>query len=234
MRPVTLKVATDLRLFLAPKHRNVDIELVHDGTSSLGHVVESVGVPLPEVGSLQVNEREQLPRYRPQPGDVIAVGAVRRPQPLRGRGQFVLDVHLGALARRLRLLGVDTAYTVDADDDELVVIAETTNRILLTKDRGLLRRRAVARAAYVYGDNPDDQLRDICARFALVGAPWTRCMACNGLLQPARKVDVEHLLEAGTRRCFDDFARCPDCRRVYWHGAHAARLEAIVAGAMSS
>ena len=129
---------------------------------------------------------------------------------------------------------MDTAYTSAADDDELVELAAATNRILLTKDRGLLRRRAITRAAYVYGDDPDDQLQDICSRFALAGAPWTRCLTCNGLLQPVRKKEIEHLLEPGTRRCFNDFARCAGCGRVYWHGAHAARLQAIVADAMSS
>jgi hypothetical protein len=148
MSSIRLKVAEPLRFFLAPRHRRGAIELVHDGTSSLGHVVESVGVPLPEVGRLVVNGQVQPPHSRPRPGDAIDVAPVGRPQPLDGPAAFLLDVHLGTLARRLRLLGIDAAYHADADDDTLVDVATESNRLLLTKDRGLLRRRAPSAAGY--------------------------------------------------------------------------------------
>ncbi len=106
-------------MFLAPRHRRGQVKVACDGTSSLGHVVESLGVPLPEVGGLIVNGRPAAPGYRPGGGDVADVGAVRRPQRLVS-ARFVLDVHLGTLARRLRLAGVDAAYANDRDDDALI------------------------------------------------------------------------------------------------------------------
>jgi uncharacterized protein with PIN domain len=102
----------------------------------------------------------------------------------------------------------------------------------LTQDRGLLRRRRLWLGAYVRGARPDEQFRDVLDRFAPALAPWTRCTACNGLLSPARKADVEQLLPPGTRRTYQTFSRCADCGRVYWRGAHSGRLEAIVESAI--
>ncbi len=157
-----------------------------DGTSSLAHVVQSLGVPLTEVGHLLVNGESALPGYRPGGGDVVTVDPVRRPQHLES-ARFVLDVHLGTLARRLRLVGVDTAYANDADDDALVEQANASRRVLLTQDRGLLFRRKLWLGAYVRGARPDDQLADVLDRFAPSLAPWTRYPACNGTCPPPRR-----------------------------------------------
>jgi len=156
---------------------------------------------------------------------------VRRPQPLPSP-RFLLDVHLGTLARRLRLLGVDTAYGNDLDDDTLIAWANSERRVLLTQDRGLLRRRKLWHGAYVRGARPDEQLADVLDRFALPLAPWTRCTACNGQLSPVDKADVEQLLPPGTRCTYDSFTRCATCGRIYWRGAHSKRLEPIVESAI--
>lgn len=194
-------------------------------------MVESLGVPLPEVGSLAVNGEPATRGYRLAGGDVAEAGAVHRPQPLPS-ARFILDVHLGTLARRLRLVGVDTAYANDLDDDALIERANVGHRVLLTQDRGLLRRRRLWLGAYVRGAGPDDQVRDVLGRFAPPLAPWTRCTACNGLLAPTLKADIEQLLEPGTRRTYQSFSRCEACGRVYWRGAHSARLEAVVNSAI--
>jgi uncharacterized protein with PIN domain len=226
---VTLRFAAELRMFLDRRHRSGLVETAYDGTSSLGHLVESLGVPLPEVGELLIGARTAAASERLPPGQPVTVRPVRRPQPVPGgQPRFCLDVHLGSLARRLRLLGLDTAYRNDADDDQLVALASAADRVLLTKDRGLLRRRAVRLGAYVRGDDPDAQLYDVIDRFAPPLDPWTRCLACNGPLAPVPKHDIEHLLQPGTRRSYDTFARCRSCGHLYWHGAHARRLAALV------
>lgn len=226
-----VRFAAELRMFLAPRHRAGPVRVTCDGVSSLGHVVESLGVPLPEVGRLVVNGMPAAAAYRLGGGDVAEAAAVDRPQRLPA-ARFILDVHLGTLARRLRLVGVDTAYANDLDDDVLIERANAGRRVLLTQDRGLLRRRRLWLGAYVRGARPDDQLRDVLGRFAPPLAPWTRCTACNGPLRPARKADVEPLLRPGTRRTYQAFARCAGCGKVYWHGAHSRRLEDIVAAAI--
>ena len=158
-------VAPALRFLLSAANRGGEVTVPADGGSSPVHVVESLGVPRTEIGELRMH------------GDVIEVLPVPRPQRV-ARARFVLDVHLGALARRMRLLGLDTAYRNDATDPELVAQAIAEQRILLTQDRGLLRRRALPAGGYVHGSRP--------------------------------------------------------CDRVYWRGAHAGRLDAIVARAVRS
>ena len=225
-----VSVAAPLRLFLRPADRAGLVRVACDGTSSLGHVVQTLGIPLTEVGRLVVNGSPATPRYRPAGEDIVEVGAVSRPQPVPV-ARFVLDVHLGALARRLRLVGVDTAYANDAGDDALIEQANTGRRILLTQDRGLLRRRTLWLGAYVYGAHPNAQLTDVLDRFAPPLAPWTRCTACNGLISPVPKADVESLLPPGTRRTYQAFSRCQACGQVYWRGAHSNRIQALIATA---
>jgi hypothetical protein len=137
-------------------------------------------------------------------------------------------VHLGTLARRLRLLGLDVAYRNDTDDDELLEQANAEDRLLLSQDRGLLRRRALRRGAYVRGSRPDEQLDDVLDRFRPPLAPFTRCTTCGAPLHDVPKSAVIDRLQPGTRRTQHRFAQCMACGQVYWHGAHAARLAALV------
>jgi uncharacterized protein with PIN domain len=231
---IQLSLAPELRLFAAPERRRGRTAVITDGASTLGHVVESFGVPLTEVGRLLVDGRETAVSHVPGAGESVEVHPVVRPQPVPGAPlRFLLDVHLGTLARRLRLLGVDAAYeSEDIGDPALASRSAAQRRVLLSRDRGLLRRRELWAGAYVYSDRPDEQLRDVLGRFTPSLAPWTRCTACNGPLEDADKDTVRARLEHGTRRTYEVFARCAACERVYWRGAHHARLEAIVAAAM--
>ena len=226
-----VRMAESLRFLLPVGNRVTDVTVPVDGVSSLVHLVESLGVPRTEIGEVRVAGRPTPVQSRPRPGDLIEVLPVRRPQRLEDP-RFVLDVHLGALARRMRLVGIDAAYRNDATDPELVAQANTQRRVLLTQDRGLLRRRALTAGGYVRGGRPDEQLADVLDRFAPPLAPWTRCAACNTILEPVSKREIVHLLEPGTRRSYEQFSRCPGCGRLYWRGAHAARIDAIVAQAM--
>ncbi|MCH0563637.1 MULTISPECIES: Mut7-C ubiquitin/RNAse domain-containing protein [unclassified Streptomyces] len=208
--------------------------LVTDGMSTLGHVVESAGVPLTEVGALWVNGHEVPTSYVPAGGDRVEVRAVERPQQVPGAPlRFLLDVHLGTLARRLRLLGVDTAYeSTDIGDPALAALSAAEQRVMLSRDRGLLRRRELWSGAYVYSTRPEEQLHDVLERFRPELRPWTRCTACNGLLRQATKDEVADQLEHGTQRTYDVFAQCRECGRAYWKGAHHEQLEAIVERAL--
>ncbi|CAM04441.1 hypothetical protein A8924_5579 [Saccharopolyspora erythraea NRRL 2338] len=226
-----VRIDPDLWLFVAPRHRVGQVAVPHDGTATLGHVTESLGVPLTEVGELLVDGTARESGRRAEAGTTVEVRPVRRPQPAPPR--FLLDVHLGKLARRLRLLGVDTAYRNDADDDELIERAAREHRVLLTQDRGLLRRRALRAGAYVRGTDPAGQLTDVLDRFAPPLAPWTRCTSCNGELAAVPKQEVLPEIQPGTRRYYDDYARCRDCGRVYWRGAHSRRIDGIIRAARS-
>ncbi|GAA1152412.1 Mut7-C RNAse domain-containing protein [Streptomyces hebeiensis] len=227
---IHLDFTPELRLFVPAERRQGRTALLTDGSSTLGHAVESLGVPLTEVGALLVDGREVPFSHIPAAGESVVVRAVSRPQRVPGAPlRFLLDVHLGTLARRLRLLGVDAAYeSEDIGDAALATRSATERRVMLSRDRGLLRRRELWAGGYVYSDRPEDQLRDVLERFAPVLAPWTRCTACNGELGPADKESVRERLRDGTQRTYDVFAQCGACDRVYWRGAHHARLAAIV------
>ncbi|GAA4906296.1 Mut7-C RNAse domain-containing protein [Streptomyces coeruleoprunus] len=231
---IHISFAPELGLFVAAPRRHRRTALATDGVSTLGHVVESLGAPLTEVGALLVNGAPVAPSHVPAAGEDVEVRGVQRPQEVPGAPlRFLLDVHLGTLARRLRLLGVDAAYeSEDIGDAALAAQSARERRVMLSRDRGLLRRRELWAGAYVYSHRPDDQLRDVLERFAPPLAPWTRCTACNGRLTEADKDTVRERLEHGTRRTYDVFAQCTACDRVYWRGAHHARLDAIVRAAL--
>ncbi|MER7748128.1 Mut7-C RNAse domain-containing protein [Streptomyces bacillaris] len=231
---ITLEVAPELRLFVPHERRAGRTPLTTDGASTLGHVIESLGIPLTEAGELLANGAPVARSHVPGPGEHIDVRAVERPQQIPGAPlRFLLDVHLGTLARRLRLLGVDAAYeSEDIGDPALAALSARERRVLLSRDRGLLRRREIWAGAYVYSDRPQEQLRDVLGRFAPALAPWTRCTACNGTLARADKDAVSDLLEHGTQQAYDVFAQCTECTRVYWRGAHHGHLETIVAEAV--
>jgi uncharacterized protein with PIN domain len=229
---VALRIAPALVFLLPPRlrPRAGELAVALDGTSTLVHLLESVGIPRTEVGSVTIDGRPALLDTIPTDGQIAVVAAVARPQPGADRG-FLLDVGLGSLARALRLLGLDARYRNDIGDGELVAAAIATGRVVLTQDRGLLRRRALPAGALVRGQGTEAQLADVLHRFAPRLAPWTRCPACNGVLQPAGAETVAPMVEPGTRAAYTQFATCPDCGKVYWRGAHAAPLERRIAAA---
>ncbi|MEG8276817.1 Mut7-C RNAse domain-containing protein [Streptomyces sp. AHA2] len=227
---IHVEFAPELHVFVPRARKDGIVRAATDGVSSLGHVVESLGVPLTEVGVLLAGGREVPVSHVPVAGESVAVRAVTRPQNVPGAPlRFLLDVHLGTLARRLRLLGVDTAYeSTDIGDPALAARSAAEQRVMLSRDRGLLRRRELWAGAFVYSTRPEEQLDDVLDRFRPGLHPWTRCTACNGLLRKATKEEVADQLEHGTQATYDVFARCGACGRAYWKGAHHEQLEAIV------
>jgi uncharacterized protein len=186
---------------------------------------------LTEAGGLLL-DGEIVPASARARAGLLTVTSIVRPQSApTSPPRFLLDVHLGGLARRLRILGLDAAYEPGADDPDLVHRAATERRVLLTQDRGLLRRRAVTAGALVRGAGTAAQLDDVLHRFAPALAPWTRCTSCGGMLAAVSFAEVASQLEPGTRQTYREFARCRACSRVYWAGAHRARLDRVVAHA---
>ncbi|MGY2067077.1 Mut7-C RNAse domain-containing protein [Blastococcus sp. SYSU DS0619] len=228
---VAVAVPPALRFLLPARDRAGGVRrLRFDPDATLGHLVRAAGVPPTEVGSLRLDGEPAPSAARARPGSTVAIGERSRPQ-AAPPGGYLLDVGLGALARRLRLLGLDAAWSNRAEDADLVARAVAEERVLLTQDRGLLMRAAVRHGALVRGSGTGAQLADVLDRFAPALAPLTRCPACGGGVQPVPKAEVADLLEPGTRRSYDEFARCTACGRVYWRGAHARRIDALVRGA---
>lgn len=240
---IELRFYAELRDLLPRSLRSGRIARPCLETQSVKDLIESYGVPHTEVDVVLVNGHSVAFDHRPRAGDRISVYPVfesfdirplvrLRPAPLRDT-RFVLDGHLGTLARRLRLLGFDCRYEPHATDDELVQRSVSEHRILLTRDRFLLRRRAVTHGYLLRSDRPREQTLEVVRRFQLGAAiePFTRCPACNGQLADVAKADIEHRLPPKTRRYYDEFRTCPACGRDYWRGAHRERLDRLVAEA---
>jgi uncharacterized protein with PIN domain len=236
----------ELNDLLPSARRQVAFEHAFSGRVSVKDMIESLGVPHTEIELILVNGRSVDFNYIVRDGDSISVYPVfesldihpllrLRPEPLRDP-RFILDGHLGRLAAYLRLLGLDAAYRNDFSDEELARRAAGERRILLTRDRGLLKRSAIERGYCVRSDSPREQAREVVERFDLrpSTAPFRRCLSCNGLLQPVAKQAVWERLPPGTRERFDDFFLCPDCGKIFWPGSHYARLQALGAEFLSN
>ena len=144
--------------------------------------------------------------------------------------RFIADVHLGKLTANLRLLGFDVAYHPDLDDRELLTLMQAEDRALLSRDRRLLMHRIVRHAFLPRSQQPLAQTIEVLRRFDLENAirPFTRCIHCNGLLEPVSKADVFAQLEPLTKLYYAEFRRCRQCRRVYWRGSHFDKLQGRV------
>ena len=138
---------------------------------------------------------------------------------------FVADVMVGKLARWLRVLGCDVVYSNDLDDDAIVRIAEAENRIILTRDNGLIARKSVPRYIFIENDHYREQVRQVVETCGLKEFKvFSRCLECNTPLQDVDKEAVFEKIPPFVYLTQDRFAACPDCGRVYWHGTHADQM----------
>ncbi|HEX6568146.1 MAG TPA: Mut7-C RNAse domain-containing protein [Acidimicrobiales bacterium] len=237
---VDVRVYAELNDFLAPEQRGTTLRRPFRPHQTVKDVIEAAGIPHTEVDLIVVGDQPVGFSHRPAAGDRIAVYPVfetldigpiarLRPEPLRDP-RFLVDVHLGRLARLLRLVGLDTRWASDLDDDALASISEAEHRVLLTRDRGLLKRRSVTHGLYVRAEQPSEQVVEVLRRLDLGGrlAPFTRCLRCGGELVPVRKADVLDRLPPRTRTTVDEFHRCAACGQIYWRGSHHPQLAALV------
>lgn len=224
-----------------PLHRQrIEFAKVIKERSSIKDAIEALGVPHPEIDLILVNGESVSFDYLVETGDRISVyprffhldvAAVSQvqPRPL-AHIRFVLDVHLGKLATYMRLLGFDTLYRNDYDDDELAQISSREQRILLTQDRGLLKRSMVTYGYGVRSPYPDEQIMEIMERFELKDkvSPFQRCPRCNGDLMRVAKADIADQIPLYTRLYYDEFAQCQSCSQIYWKGAHYQRIRSLI------
>jgi uncharacterized protein with PIN domain len=227
---VIVEVDPSLRSLLPRRDRGDHVVRDAAPTETVAHLLQVLGVPLTEVGAASVDghriSHEALRTTHIGNSSALDVEARERPQSNSGR--FLLDVNLGTLTRRMRLLGIDAACEPGGDDSNLATRSATEQRELLTRDRGLLFRRTVHDGALIRSDDVDAQLDDVLSRFAPRLAPWTRCLRCGALLAEVSAAEVAARLEPGTLHTYRSFTRCTGCDQVYWRGAHSQRLEALV------
>lgn len=240
MEQACFRFYAELNDFLPPARKQVWFAHRLKERGSIKDAIESLGVPHPEVDLILVNDESVDFSYIVQDGDRISVYPVSvsidasslsrvRPQPLQ-QISFVLDIHLGKLATYLRLLGFDTLYQNDYQDEELACVSSREQRILLTQDRGLLKRSVVVYGYCVRESDPLRQVIEVLRRFHLFEAiaPLQRCLRCNGLLQPIDKDAIGDRLLPLTRQYYHNFSICQACTQIYWQGAHYERIQRLI------
>lgn len=245
MVTATFRFHEELNDFLAPARRRQAFTVPCAEAATTKHMIEALGVPHTEVELILVNgESVDFGRLL-QDGDRVAVyprfeatdvaPSVRvREHPLR-TPRFVADAHLGGLARMLRMLGFDTLYDNHIHDDAIVALCEQDGRIVLTRDRELLKRRAVTHGCYVHALKPAAQLQEIVERLDLARSarPFALCLHCNVPLRPVDKASVVDRLPPRVQMHYDRFSLCDRCGRVYWEGSHWLHMRQILDGVLS-
>lgn len=213
---------------LPREQRGQTIHVEFRGRQSLKHLVESLGVPHPEIGWVEVQGQERPLSVVTQDGDQVEVHPIPNGCPIEPR--FLLDNHLGRLAAYLRMLGFDSLYHNQYRDEELAEILRTDERILLTRDRRLLMRKVVTFGYCPRSLDSIEQLSEVIERFDLLKriVPFHRCLRCNHPLETVPKELVLDRLEPLTKLYFDDFQICPNCGQIYWKGSHYDRMERLI------
>ena len=232
---IRLHVHGDLDFFLGSRTRAGRVERRLSEKTSVKDVIESCGIPHPEVDLILVNGKAVDFRYAVTgdaeielyPSGIQYSNFREKRLQVHTISDFVADGHLGKLVRDLRLLGIDVVYDSAAEDRQLVEIASRDNRALLTRDRRLLMYAAVQHGYYLRSQNPLEQTVEVVRRFDLgsIFSPFSRCLRCNALLEPIEKERVIGQLEPLTKIYYNEFRRCTGCRQVYWSGSHFTKLQ---------
>lgn len=249
MSALELTFHPDFYFFLTRElHKTIPFLVPHRG-ASVKDIIESFGVPHTEVGRILVRTRGKLqnmgenngasvdfdcvPRdqdrifiYPPVPPVDVTLPTLLRPLPFKCL-TFVADVNVGALARLLLSLGFDTLYSNAFSDEQVAQIAERQQRVVLTRDTGLLKRKKVIFARRVREETPEAQLKEVLTFFGKDRGPFfflSRCLACNVPLVPVEKQAIAHLLQPLTRKYYHRFKRCPRCGGIFWKGSHVDEM----------
>lgn len=230
----------ELNDFLPEEKRKVRFTHFYTDRTSVKDMIESLGVPHSEIDLILINGQSVDFSYIVQDDDDISVYPVfesfdvrdlthLRQKPLR-EPKFVADVHLGKLARYMRMLGLDTLYDNNYTKDDLVNISIEKRRTILTRDRNILKRNDVTHGYWVRSFDPLEQAREVIERFHLEGElkEFSRCMECNGVLESVDMEDIIDELPPKVRQSQTEFYRCPVCQRIYWKGTHYEKMKRLI------
>lgn len=245
MNSATFRFYEELNDFLPAEKCKKDFAYSFNGKPSVKDAIEALGVPHTEVDVILLNGVSVGFNAHLQDGDRVAVYPTFEALEVKDltavrdcslrEPRFIADVHLGKLARLLRLLGFDTLYRNDYSDRQIIRLAQAERRIILTRDRGLLKVRTVTHGYCLHTTVPLQQLRDVLRRFDLAkrAQPFSRCIACNGVLEEVAKTAVEHRLPERVAASFTQFWQCGACDKVYWQGSHVQRMNAMLENILS-
>ena len=240
MKTAYFRFYEELNDFLPPEKRKIKFEHPFFCRASVKDIIESLGVPHTEIDLILVNGKSVDFSYIINDKDEISVYPVfesfdisevqhLRPQPLR-EPKFIVDVHLGRLAKNLRMLGFDTLYKNNTKDNELIDISQKERRTIITKNREILKRNNVTHGYWIRSKTPEDTVIEIIKRFDLKNQirELTRCLECNLLLKKTEKEKIADKIPAKVELRHNEFFICVDCNKIYWKGSHYNKMSALV------
>jgi len=140
--------------------------------------------------------------------------------------RFIADNNVGKLAKWLRIIGYDTLFFEEKDDNKMIEIALNENRVILTRDTQLMKRRLVTegklKALLIEQDNSKAQLQVVMKNLALncLSKPFSLCLECNQALIPRSKEEVQNSVPPYIFKTQNQYTECPACHRIYWQGTH--------------
>jgi uncharacterized protein with PIN domain len=227
-----LRFYEELNDYLTEKKQKTWFEYRFSGSPTIGEVLHDSGVPASDVDLVLVNGRSMGFSDVIRDGDHISfypvfeilniTGTTRlRDKPLRDP-RFICDAHLGRLARYLRMLGFDTAYSNRISPEEIIEVSKREGRIILSKNIRLTRGEMISRAFWVRSDDPLEQLRELVNKLDLSSLfdTLTRCLECNHKISPIEKSNIIDRLQPNTAKYYEEFYLCPSCNKIYWKGSH--------------
>ena len=221
--------------FLDKQLRNQPVRYDFSNKPTVKDAIEALGVPHVEVYAISINAEPANFDCHLFDGQGIEVfdhfsassksqvGLLRK-DPVNLK--FILDVHLGQLARFLRMFGLDTFYTNHLGDPAIIEVSNLENRVILTRDIGLLKHGDTSYGYWIRSDQPKEQLKEIFSRFDLSAHlnPMSRCLECNGLIQSVDKAKVAAQLPPVVRKEHAEIYQCEKCQKLYWKGSHFKRM----------
>jgi len=140
--------------------------------------------------------------------------------------KFIVDCNVGKLVKWLRLMGYDTRFFDGSDDSQLVAIARAEDRVILSRDTQIMKRRVITsgqlKAVLIHSDEPERQIHQVMDVLGLDCRfrPFTLCLECNQVLVERNKEEVKELVPPYVFKTQSQFMQCPTCKRIYWRGTH--------------
>lgn len=240
LKKVTFRFYEELNDFLPHNKRKKRFQHFFIDRTSIKDMIESLGVPHTEIDLILVNGTSVNFSYLVNDGDDISVYPIfesldisniqhLRAKPLR-KPKFILDVHLGSLAKYMRMVGLDTLYRNNYCDEEIVKISLADRRTIITRDKGILKRADVTHSYWIRSTKTTEQFIEVIKRFDLHNylKEFSRCLICNTVLKKIPKAKVINQIPPKVKESQFDFYYCKNCNKVFWKGSHYFRMKGII------
>ena len=233
---VSFNIHADIRNLVRPPSVAGQIQYPLTRRAAIKDIIEAIGVPHTEIGRIICDGHQLIFHFIPAGGELIELypftsdspvnkPTVLRPEPFSSI-KFLVDTNVAKLARNLRMAGIDAAAVTTAGILDIARQANDEERIILTRNRELLKVRTVCFGQLLRSENPLQQMVEVIQRYDLQNSfrPFSLCLCCNGVLIPIEKEQILDRLKPLTKKYYTDFEQCGSCGKIYWCGSHHEKM----------